>query len=428
MLISQLELERFKSYERAVISFAPGTNAILGVNGAGKSSLLEAIGFALFDHKPPGCKLASLVREGARSAHIVVTLVSGVDERVYEIERRFTTSTTTFYRVLDAGLSRDPSERVCLAEGGEAVKAWLRAQLDLDPATALDELFQNTIGVPQGTITAPFLQSAGVRKAFFDPLLQVEEYRKASDALLPTQRELEERHAALSRDIAALDGRLENLADLTEEQAQLEQTIKDLGQSIEALRQEHEQALAQVEILEAASERARQTATRLETARHEMSTAEQQLAGSQSLLAEAVTARETADASRAGYDAYLEASKRREELDAVRIERDRLLGIKAECERELAQLGAQVSHLQEQLQYIREAEQKTEQLAPLARRQDDLEAQLRQKREQALALAQLEDHLAQEQRDATEAKLEMKRIEAEIEQGEMLDVEIAELR
>mgnify|MGYP000596944186 CR=1 FL=1 len=83
MLITHLELEDFKSYAAERIDFHPGTNAIIGANGAGKSSLLEAIGFALFDHR--GAGLASRLREGADSGRVVVGLVSSFDEREYEL-------------------------------------------------------------------------------------------------------------------------------------------------------------------------------------------------------------------------------------------------------------------------------------------------------------------------------------------------------
>ena len=52
MLIHSLTLENVKSYTRETVEFSPGTNAIVGHNGSGKTTILEAIGFALFDHLP----------------------------------------------------------------------------------------------------------------------------------------------------------------------------------------------------------------------------------------------------------------------------------------------------------------------------------------------------------------------------------------
>ncbi len=178
MLIQRLALVNFKSYEEATVEFMAGTNAIIGANGAGKSTLLEAIGFTLFDYQPAGFKLASLLREGAAAGSVTVGLVSSLDERPYEVERAFSGTTTTRYRVYDVDMGG-----AAIAEGSEEVSTWLRQHLKVEPATRLDYLFENTIGVPQGTNTAPFQQPPSVRKSIFDPLLQVDEYRKASDNL-----------------------------------------------------------------------------------------------------------------------------------------------------------------------------------------------------------------------------------------------------
>lgn len=48
MKLIQLELENFRQFERAVIDFGDGMTAIVGANGAGKTTILEAIAFALF--------------------------------------------------------------------------------------------------------------------------------------------------------------------------------------------------------------------------------------------------------------------------------------------------------------------------------------------------------------------------------------------
>ena len=52
MLIHSLTLENVKSFAQGTVAFSPGTNAIVGHNGSGKTTILEAIGFALFDHLP----------------------------------------------------------------------------------------------------------------------------------------------------------------------------------------------------------------------------------------------------------------------------------------------------------------------------------------------------------------------------------------
>jgi DNA repair protein SbcC/Rad50 len=86
MQILAVDLENVKSYEKAKITFSQGVNAIVGHNGAGKSTILEAIGFVLFDALDYNQN--DFIRGGAKSAQARVSFVSNADERAYEVERR----------------------------------------------------------------------------------------------------------------------------------------------------------------------------------------------------------------------------------------------------------------------------------------------------------------------------------------------------
>ena len=48
MIFTRLELKNFKSHADTTLDFNPGISLIVGENGAGKSSIFEAISFALF--------------------------------------------------------------------------------------------------------------------------------------------------------------------------------------------------------------------------------------------------------------------------------------------------------------------------------------------------------------------------------------------
>ena len=48
MIFTRLELINFKSHANTTLDFNPGISLIVGENGAGKSSIFEAISFALF--------------------------------------------------------------------------------------------------------------------------------------------------------------------------------------------------------------------------------------------------------------------------------------------------------------------------------------------------------------------------------------------
>ena len=196
MHISRLELENIKSHRAATFEFTRGTTAITGANGAGKTTIIEAIAWVLFDLLE--YKKDDFLRRGAAKGSAKVTFVSGLDEREYQVYR----DTGTGYYVLDLRLGTR------VAEKKEEVFRFLWQHLGLEPGTDLRSLFRQAIGVPQGTFTAIFLEGATDRKIAFDRLLKVEEYRLAAEKLRDTARFLDMSSAAVRERIARSEGEL----------------------------------------------------------------------------------------------------------------------------------------------------------------------------------------------------------------------------
>jgi chromosome segregation protein len=75
MLISEVILENFMSYEYARIPFKPGVNVVCGPNGAGKSSILVGISLALGQsYTERSRKLSNLIRWGKDQARVTIVL------------------------------------------------------------------------------------------------------------------------------------------------------------------------------------------------------------------------------------------------------------------------------------------------------------------------------------------------------------------
>lgn len=369
MLITRLELENWKSYDRATIEFREGTNAIIGPNGAGKSSLIEAVGFVLFNHR--SSSLAQCLREGAESGRVVVDIVSSFDEREYEVERSFNSRTTTRYRVLDTELGG-----AAIADTNEDVQAWLRQHLCVAPTAALDALFENAVGVPQGTYTAPFHQTPALRKAIFNPLLQVEEYAAASDRLLETQRFITDAMATLNEEIARAEGQLTRLPDLEAEAQDLAAHLATLAERRDRLRQEADAARERLVVLDAAQERLREAQERVRRLEAELASERGREELASLALREAEEAAERVRASETGYRAYLRAEEALNALEARRTERDGLAADKHRLEGELGRLSERGEMLRQTLDEIASCAARMTVLAPLVRRQEEVEKAL----------------------------------------------------
>lgn len=74
MKINELLLINFRSHQRKKVEFACGVNAIVGRNGAGKTSIMEAVVFALTGGLFHGNK-ESAIRSGCDSGHVEMTFV-----------------------------------------------------------------------------------------------------------------------------------------------------------------------------------------------------------------------------------------------------------------------------------------------------------------------------------------------------------------
>jgi len=78
MLIQEVILENFMSYEYARVPFKPGVNVVCGPNGSGKSSLLLAISVALGQsYTERSKKLSDLIRWGKDQARVTLILDNG---------------------------------------------------------------------------------------------------------------------------------------------------------------------------------------------------------------------------------------------------------------------------------------------------------------------------------------------------------------
>ncbi len=382
MQIDAIELENTKSYDRALIEFTPGVNAIVGHNGAGKSTILEAIGLAVFD--AINYKQSEFVRGGAKSATITVTLLSSLDERRYQIVRRIGSSNQHYVY--------DPELQVRLCEGKADVLAFLRQHLGVERSTDLPALFHDAVGVSQGTFTAVFLESAGRRKPVFDTLLQVDEYQTAVEKLLEPLRLLRSRRQELDVESAGIKARSERLPALEEA---ITHRVGEIHSAQTRL------AVAVKQLAAAQKQREDLDAIRNEVTalQHEHVQAGQRLEGAasrvvsaQQALDEAEEARAAVAQSEAGFQSYLGAQAQQQDLDAQARQRQKVESQRAAADKAVALSEAALAKLEHELEAIRAAEETVERLRVGVKQQTELDAALLTARQQD---ARLQDAQAQ---------------------------------
>ena len=311
MKIIQIDLENFKSYEDASVSFSSGTNAICGKNGAGKSSLLEAIGFAVFGYAP--YKHEQLVREGEKTATVTVH-VEGNDGRIYEMVRKCGSSNQ--YYIFDPELDEK------LVSGVKDTAAWLQEFFGLEPGDDLSALFEDAVGVQQGRLTGIFLEPASARKNTFNPLLGVDEYETVWSKLLEPKKYLEDLIQDDETLIAGYEGELKRLPDLVDQNQKL---VKEIDQEEKA----KEKVEKELEVVEKNKGSLEVTKTKIDELKDQVAKAQTEidkvalnLNGAQKAVEDAQKAQEIVKETIAAHDDYLLNQKKVMGLEEKRGARD----------------------------------------------------------------------------------------------------------
>jgi exonuclease SbcC len=420
MNLISLQLQDFKSYEDALIEFASGTNAIVGHNGAGKSSILEALGFALFGYKPEGINQGDLVREGANSATITVTFASSRDERAYQVIRRVGSSNR--YEIFDPELG----VRVC--NGTDDVQDFLREHMGIDPEVKLADFFANAVGVPQGSFTSAFLLTPANRRSVFDPLLRVEEFKNAVEKLREPARLLAERKQALDVTISGLSARLERLPALRQEAADLTQAIARNRTALAQVQAD----LAQVSQERASQEEQRQIIAdllgRVEQARSQLQNWQQQEATARKRLAEATQAAQIVAENEAGHRAYIQAQARQGELNEQSRQRQALRDERGGLLRKLSALEARLEGWRQSLAEAQAAQGEAAELAPAAARQEQLEADLQTARSQASQLADLRGQVDRQAAQVAQQEKALATMRSQVAEAQKVEDDLAQAR
>ncbi len=393
MWITKLQLSNIKSYgpDSPVIVFQPGVNLIQGSNGAGKSTILEAIGLALFDSKP--YNLGQFVREGEKSGKITVGFMSALDEREYEAVRQVGGGSQSYIY--------DPEVGRKLCEGREDTLAFIREHLGLEAETDLTTLFEDAIGVPQGTMTAAFRERPADRKQKFNRLLNIDMYERAWNSLLQTGNYIRDLIARNEQEQSELRGMLrdrpvveaairEQAATIAESEAALEKVQADL-QAVVAAVEAADAVRGQLDSLEA----------RLTTARGELRESELHLQQARKAHAEALNAASVVDETREAYSAYEAARRSLEAAEQERTARDHLQHTLHDLNTRAQVTAQKLERIQQDLAAVAQAEEELAQLEPLTTRQQDLEQALKEAQQAGQEAERLAAHIAR-QRDRVE--------------------------
>jgi exonuclease SbcC len=226
VIVDSLVMKNFKRFRHQEIRFSDGITGILGNNGTGKSSIVEAIFFALFGVQATGILSDYIVSSFAgprdRCEVRLDFRVGGDDFTVLRTFRRGKTiqHEATFYR-----------GQKLRATGVSQVEAEVKRTLGMGPVD-----FRNTVYAAQKDLLTLLEHTPGKRREWFLRALGIDYLKNESDRLLKERIDAKEREFQLAEgELRGLLGRYD-----PEERNALESSLAEGMDTLESLAQQAE--------------------------------------------------------------------------------------------------------------------------------------------------------------------------------------------
>jgi len=219
VIIKRIELKNFKSHLNTGIDFNTGISIIMGDNGAGKSSILESISFALFKEYASK-KMDKLINNEKNQMKVTIEFIA--NNRTYKVvrKRKRNSSPESMLYVEDNG-------RFSVIEKGDsAVSSEVERIIDLDK-----NLFLNAVYVRQGEIANLITQNPAEKKEMMGRLLGVQDLEnswKNMKFIIDDYRKQETR----------INGKLENFRSTEEDLKKKENKMDELTSIIKDMKSE----------------------------------------------------------------------------------------------------------------------------------------------------------------------------------------------
>ncbi|MEW6010307.1 MAG: AAA family ATPase [Euryarchaeota archaeon] len=228
MIIKSLQLHNFKSHPKSKIEFPAGISIIMGENGAGKSSILEAVSFALFKSYSAR-NLPSLIKTGEKKLRVVLKFL--VNGKTYRVTRERSKSAS---RAVLEQEDRDGFHQI--ATGDKVVSTEIESLLEMDSS-----LFLNAVYIRQGEIADLIDKKPSEKKQLIGKLLGIESLENAWKNMVPLIGHYSSEEQFLKGKMESKETWEKKLADKMEEKNKRDVFIGELNQEIEAIHQEIEQ-------------------------------------------------------------------------------------------------------------------------------------------------------------------------------------------
>lgn len=232
-MISKVRLKNWRSHEDSELHFSGGTNALLGIIGSGKSSVLDAICFCLFGTFP------TLQARKLKLDDILTSKPVGKSRAEVEVQFSEDGKNYSVKRVIESGRGTTYSE---IKENGKVIESPNTSRVNELVEKILKvnyDLFSKAIYSEQNSLDYFLTIPRGQRMRKIDELLMIDRFEKARAGAVSVVKKLLDRREARQSAIES--------AGLDES----EKLVNNLKGSIESMRKEGAELAGKMEQLAA---------------------------------------------------------------------------------------------------------------------------------------------------------------------------------
>ena len=243
MIIKRVQLENYRSHSNTTVEFTKGVNLILGKNGRGKTSILEAISTVMFNTKDRSGKETgkSYIKFGEKSSKVEIDFIAN-DGREYNLKTEFFKTKPKKQTLKDMigseydGDIQEKLEELCGIKKG------------------FEETYENIVIAKQNEFINIFKDSGTTREKTFNKIFNTQIYKEMYDSFL---KEAIDKYKSekenLDSKISSLKENMEDKEQITnflKEEKEIEKDLQDKFKNINVVSKNLENEIKEYEITE----------------------------------------------------------------------------------------------------------------------------------------------------------------------------------
>jgi len=236
MILKTLTLVNYRKFKNSVVEFPDGVIGVIGLNGVGKSTIFEAIAWALYGPNAARTSADQIKREGASDSEPCrVELEFIFEDDKYRIVREMSGKN------LSASASVLVNDKLA-ASGAEIVSKYMQKKLGMDFKSFFTSIFAK-----QKELNVLSAMNASERRPLILKMLGIDELDEVVKEIRNDKRNKDELIGKLGQDIldektgkSKIDGHTDEIKSLNKKKEDLDDSLKEIKEKIQSLKKEVE--------------------------------------------------------------------------------------------------------------------------------------------------------------------------------------------